>query len=94
MADGLADGHLRRQRREPVADVGHDGLAVARTGFEVHVDLGRVHAFGVFVQLGPAGAPAHLGHLGHLADERLGHGTHAVGFCQGGAWLHHHAQHQ
>jgi hypothetical protein len=31
-----------------------------------------MHALGVLVQLGPAGAAAHLQHLGHAAQQGLG----------------------
>ena len=80
----LADGHLGRQRRELSADLGHHllavhGLAIAA---HVHIDLGRVHALGMFVHLGAAGAASDLGHPRYVDDELLGQGAHAVGLGQ------------
>ena len=47
-----------RQHGEARADVGDDLLAAAARPLQVDVDLGRVHAFGMLVELGAAGAAA------------------------------------
>ena len=47
------------------------GVAL-RDRLEVHFHLGGMHAFGMLVQFGATGAPPHLRHLGHLADQTFG----------------------
>ena len=58
MRDGLADGDAHRQRREARANVGEHLLAAAAGGLQVDVEFADVHAFGMLVELGPAGAAA------------------------------------
>jgi hypothetical protein len=68
MADRLADAGSDRQAGQALPDVGNDLLAAAFRRLQVHVHLGVMHALGMFVELGAAGAAADLGHLGHLAS--------------------------
>ena len=68
--DGLAQRNGGGQVHQAAADVGlHLGHAALelRGGQQAHVQLTHVHAFGMFVQLGAAAAPAHVRDLGHLA---------------------------
>jgi hypothetical protein len=64
-----------RQVDQAAADVGLDLVHAARQlggGLQAHVELADVHAFGMFVQLGPAAAPPDVRDLGHLLDQHLG----------------------
>jgi hypothetical protein len=70
--DRLADVAHRRQHREAAADVGDDLVAAALGGFQVDVHLAVVHALGMFVEFGAAGAAADLRDLGHGGDDLLG----------------------
>ena len=77
--DRLPDIDGGGQHGEPRADVGDDLLAAAARALQVDVDLGRVHAFGMLVELGPARAAADGLHLGDLQDQPLGDQAHPVG---------------
>ena len=94
MGDRLANGHLGWKDGQTGTDVCHHGLAVPNGPLQVHINLGRMHAFGMFIQLGPPRPAPHLGDLGNLSDQRLGQRPHAIGFRQRSAWVEHHAQHQ
>jgi hypothetical protein len=83
--DRLADLQRGRQVDQPRADVGLDLVHRARQlggGLQADVELADVHAFGVFVQLGPAAAPADVRDLGHLAHQHLGLARQRRGFGQ------------
>ena len=67
------------QHGEARADVGDDLLAAAARALQVDVDLRRVHAFGVLVELGAPGAAADGLHLRHLQDQALGDEPDAIG---------------
>ena len=56
--DRLADIDRHRQHRQPRADVGVDLFLRTRRADEVDVELAEVHAFGMLVELGAAGAAA------------------------------------
>ena len=58
MRDRLADIDRHRQHREPGADVGVHVVLGARGTREVDVELADVHAFGMLVEFGAAGAAA------------------------------------
>ena len=89
--DRLADADARRQRRQPRADLGENLLAAAFGRAQIDVELAVVHALGVLVELGAAGAPADRADLGHLGDELLGEAADAIGFRQADAGLQHDA---
>ena len=57
---------------------------------QVDFDLGGVHAFGVLVELGAAGAPADGLHLRHLEDQALGDQADAVGLGERDARIEQH----
>jgi hypothetical protein len=54
-------------------------------GVQVDVQLAGLHALGVFVQLGAAGAAAHALHLRYLQQQALGQLPDLVGLGQRGA---------
>jgi hypothetical protein len=95
--DGLADGNGGGQVRQAAADVGlHLGHAALELGCrqQAHVQLTHVHAFGVFVQLGAAAAPAHMRDLGHLAHQHLGLARQRARLGQRDAGVQPHADEQ
>ena len=94
MGDRLANGHLGRKDGQTGTDVRHDGFSVACGSPQVHVDLGRMHAFGMFIQLGASRPAPDLGDFRDFSDQRLRQRAHAIGFRQRSAWVEHHAQHQ
>ena len=78
--DRLADIERDRQHGKALAEVGDDRALLRARGFEVDVDLGGMHAFGVLIELGTAGAPADRFHLRHVENEPLGDQADPVGF--------------
>ena len=80
--DRLAHVDVGRQDGKPRPDIADDLLAAPLRGFQIDVDLSRVHALGMLVELGAARATAYSLHLGHLQDEPLGDKADLVGFGQ------------
>ncbi len=62
----------------------------ATTGFEVDLDLGGVHALGMLVEFGAAGAAADDLHLGHLEHQPLGDQADAIRFGERDAGIEQH----
>ena len=85
VADGLANANGGGQAGNAAADVGVDLGHTALTGLEAQVQLRHMHALGVFVQLGPAGAAADVLDLRNAAQRLFSHGANAGGFGQRGA---------
>src|SRR5262249_25699751 len=69
-----------RQHRQPRSDVCDDFLLAAVRALEVDVDLRRVDALSVLVELRPSGSATNCPYLGNLQYEAFGDETHAVGF--------------
>ena len=75
---------------EPGADVGDDLVLGAAAGLQIDVDLGGMHAFGMLVEFGAAGAAADELHLRHLQDQLLGDQADAVALGQRDAGIEQH----
>ena len=76
--DGLPDIERDRQHRQARAQIGDDGVLAAPAFFEVDLNFRGMDAFGVLIQFGATGAPAHGFHLGHAQDQLLGNQTDSV----------------
>ena len=74
------------------ADVGDDLLAAAARALQIDVDLGRMHALGVLVELGAPRAAADGLHLRHLQDQPLGDQPDPIGFGERDARPEQHAR--
>ena len=58
MGDRLADIERHRQHCKARAQIGHDSVLAAPAFLQVDLDLRGMHAFGMLVELGAAGAPS------------------------------------
>ncbi len=72
MGDRLTDRHVRsRQQGRPIANLGEHLLLRPILHFEPHVDLGRLDALHMLVELGSASPPRRRRHFGHHQQEPL-----------------------
>ena len=94
MRDRLADVGRGRQRCQSAADVGDDVFTAARGGFEIHIHFGVMHALGMFVEFGAAGAPPGFRHFRYTRHQLFGERADAVGFGQRGARIKQHIDRQ
>ena len=77
--DRLPDVERHRQHGKPRAHIGDDRVLAARRRSSRSTSISRgVHALGMLIELGAAGAPADGLDLGHLEDELLGDQADAV----------------
>ena len=61
---------------------------------QFHLDLGRMHPFGVFIQFRSARPAPNQHNLGHLQDQLLCHQTDPLAFLEGYARVEEHADRQ
>ena len=68
----LPEAEAGRQILQALPDVGINRLLRPATGMERDLELGDMDAFGMLVELGPAGTAAHVGDFGQAAQGLLG----------------------
>ena len=88
--DRLADIERDRQHGEARADVGDNDILAAAALLQVDFDFRGVDAFGMLIEFGAAGAPAHSLDLRHLQHKLLGNQADAVRFGERDAGVEQH----
>ena len=56
MRNGLPDGDAHGQRREARANIGEHLLTGAAGWLQIDIEFAHMHAFGMLIEFGPAGA--------------------------------------